>query len=279
MFTRRVLLVLIIALIAIALALSGCGSGQEATDLSAEKAREVLDDSNRKMGELESLEAYGVYDLEAQGSQGEDLDFEFEVAMDVSPGNPEVHMTIDSADKTTDVYMKDGYTYLQVPDEGWVKTEAGASDADGFSPPTPTRILEFSENARNLRIVSEDRDHYRLAFDVGEEFIEQQIEASFGVGGSVAGSEEVLQEIIDNTEMTAVFRISKTTKYIENADFTMKISNMPMVGDVSLSIKMEFSRFNEPMDISLPPEALEATEIKPTPKPPPTIPGIPGLEQ
>jgi len=279
MFMRRVLFVSIGLLIAVALTLSGCGGGQEASDLSTEKAREVLDDSNRKMGELESLEAYGSYDLEAQGSQGENLDFEFRVKMDVSRENPEVHMTMNSADETTDVYMKDGYMYVQVPDEGWVKTESGASDADGFSPPTPTRILEFSENARNLRMVSEDRDHYRIAFDVGEEFIEQQIRASFGTGGSVAGSEEILQEIIEKTEMTAVFRISKTTKYIENADFIMKIVSMPMVGDVSLSIKMEFSLFNEPVDISLPPEALDATEIKPTPKPPPTIPGIPGLDQ
>ncbi|MBU4193479.1 MAG: hypothetical protein KKE79_04580 [Actinobacteria bacterium] len=279
MLIRRVLFVSIMMLIAIALTLSGCGGGRDTTDLSAEKAREVLDDSNRKMGELESLEAYGSYDLEAQGPQGEDLDFEFQVEMDVSPGNPEVHMTIDSAGETTDVYMKDGYTYLRVPDEGWVKTEAGASDADGFSPPTPTRILEFSENARNLRMISEDRDHYRLAFDVGEEFLEQQIKAGFGVGGSVAGSEEVLQEIIDKTEMTAVFRISKATRYIENADFTMKIGNMPMVGDVSLTIRMEFSRFNEPVNISLPPEALDATEIKPTPKPPPALPGIPGIDQ
>lgn len=277
---KRSVLALLIALSTVAFLLTGCGAEQETTEYSAEKAREVLDDANRKMGELESLTVMGSYQLEARGTESAGLNFEFQVEMNVAdPDNPEVHMSLTSTGEEADVYIKDGYTYSQVPEQGWIKTRVETSDEDTFSPVTPTDIVEFSENARNLRMVSEEHTHYLLAFDVGREFIEQQVKASLGQGGTVSGSEEILGELIENTEMSAVFRISRADKYIESAEFKMKMVNVPMVGEVNLDMKMEFSDFNEPVETSLPPEALDATEVVPAPKPPPTIPGVPGFER
>jgi len=264
----------VVALMLALVLLGGCG--QPKTETYSGKARQILSDTNKKMQAVKSLKVSGAYDVQTkmQGSENANFDYSMEVNA-ADPQNTERHVSVKGKDKSSEVYVVGGYAYSDAPGQGWVKVKAGESDS--LSQSTPAGMLELAASAKNLRMVSEDANTYGITFNVGGDYLEQQIRQALGVDQSGLDLEGELDTIVKNTSMRADFTISKSTMYIDSAKLTMKMRGIPVAGDMGLVMTMAFSGFNEPVAISLPEEARSAREVVETPTTPPgSVPVFPG---
>lgn len=268
----RKMLVVLVAVVVVALMVAGCGQKKE----SSADAKAILEDSSNKMQEVATVKADGSYEMSTQAEGAEEMELSFQMEMDMSdPNNPKGRMVMKGMGEDVDVYMDGGYAYAEVAGSGWVKTPL---ETGSLSQPTPTEITQFAENAKDLKITSEDSNSYTLDFEIDRAYIEEQMAASEGF--TVEGSEEygeMIEAIVNSMTMNATFKVAKDTKYIEDATIKMEISDMPMAGNMAVNMKMSFSDYNQPVDVVLPAAAASAREVESLPSSAGGIPGFPGM--
>jgi predicted nuclease of predicted toxin-antitoxin system len=272
----------------VGLLLAGCGGSSTsgtATSSGSLNAKRILEQSSKKMQAVKTAKATGSYKLAGTPATGtsspsgaQNMEFSYQMEMDVSnPDKPEMHMVMKGQGQTTDLYITGGFVYMNVPGKGWVKTPAGTT-SEGMAQATPAEITQFANNAENLKIISEDADSYKLSFDIGKKYIQDQLKKEQGGTNLGPDVEKLMNQMINNMKMTAVFTINKATSYIENVDLVMSIKNMPAVGDMNLAMSMAFSDFNKPVAVALPAGAANAQEMSELPSGTnggiPTIPGL-----
>jgi predicted small lipoprotein YifL len=270
---RKAFLVVLVALMLVAVMVVGCGEKKPAGE-SAD-AKMVLEESTEKMQEVDSMKASGSYEMTTETEGAEQMDLSFQMEMDLSdPNDIKGRMIMKGMGQDIDVYMSGGYAYTQVPDRGWVKTPL---DTQSMSQPTPEEIKKFADNAENLKITSEDDTSYTLEFDLSRDFVEEQIQEQGEVTEGASEYTEMVEAIVNSMTMGAKFKIAKDSMFIEETQIKMDVTDMPMVGDMSLDMKMEFSDYNQPVTVALPPEAASATEVEAIPGTSGGVPGFPGM--
>jgi len=141
---------------------------------------------------------------------------------------------------------------------------------------SPAEIAKFAENAENLKVVSETGTSYKISFDIGQALLKEQMGSQQDMGELSPEMQKMLDDMLKNMKMSAVFTINKKTMFIEDANIKMTLTDFPMVGDMALDMTMAFSDFNEPVSVSLPPEAANAQEVAEIPSAS-GFPGFPGL--
>lgn len=280
---RKSVVCSIVILLAFALLFAGCGEKKDETSGSKSSgglsAKEILEESSAKMQTVKSASAKGVYKMTTSAAEatsgGESMDFTFEMEMDLTdPEKPELKMAMKGMGQDTVFYMTGGYVYTEVPEQGWVKAPAG--DTDSMTQTSPAEIAKFADNAENLKIVSETGNSYKISFDIGQEMLKEQMGAEQDTSELGPEMQKMLDDMLKNMKMTAVFTINKKTMFIEEANINMALKDFPMVGDMTLDMSMAFSNFNEPVSVSLPAEAANAQEVAELPSSS-GLPGFPGL--
>ena len=288
--------VLVIALLAVA----GCGGSNtsstpsgKTTSSSGSSAEKILTESNKKMTGITSVKATGAYKgnmTDSSATSGSDaFDFAFTMNVDLSnEKSPKGLMTMKGMGEDLTIYLDNGYAYVNVPGTGWGKTPVGSS---GLTATTPAEIQKFAEGAQNLRIVSETGDTYKIAFDVGPKYIEQQLKSQGSTEGLTKEMQDAVTDMADplhedadsptpglthrypdrvlflvtqmakSMKISAVFSINKSTLYLTAV--TMKIGlNAEALGNMSMNMAMAFSDYNKPVTVTLPPEAANAPTLQ-----------------
>jgi hypothetical protein len=265
---RKIFFALTAALLVSALIVSGCGK----TAPKKSDAQKLLEESNKKMQTVKSFKAVGTINMsgKAPGAGNMDLDFEMQVQTK-GPRDFDGHMVMKGMGQDTEMYMVGGNAYVNVPGKGWYKQPLG-DYTDISKPPTPAEMAKISEAAENVRILTEDSQYYRMAFDVGPEYIEEAMGMQKDTEGLSAEEKKMMEEMLKGIKMTAVFKIEKSTMYILNMTMGFGIPNMPLVGAVRMEQKIDFSEFDKPVSISLPEEAKNAPEVTPGSEGLPTTP-------
>lgn len=281
---RKLAICCVILLLAAALVVAGCGSKKETTSTpnssGNRSAQKILEESSKKMQTVKSAKAAGAYKMTTSAASsataGQNMDFAFEMEMDLSDQQkPEMKMAMKGMGQDTVLYITGGYTYMEVPGQGWVKSPVG--DTGSMSETSPAEIAKFAENAENLKIMSESGDSYKISFDIGQDMLKEQMGAQQNTSELGPEVQKMIDDMIKNMKMTAVFTINKSTMYIVDARINMAVKNFPMVGDMTLDMAMKFSDFDQPVSVSLPPEAANATETAEIPSSTTGVPGFPGF--
>ncbi len=274
---------LVLCLLA-ALFIAGCGSSgsskspsgtTDKTSASSSSAQKILEESNKKMAEVTSVKAIGTYKGSVVGSSspsGNDtFDFAFTMTVDMSNKNsPKGQMSMKGMGEDLTMYFQNGFAYVNVPNTGWQKTPFSES---GIAGATPSEMAQFTKGAQNMRIESQAADAYKIAFDIGPKFIQEQLKNSAGsTSGLTPDMKSMMDEMAKNMKMSAVFTITKSDMYLKDA--TIKIGvEVPTLGNMTMNMALAFSEFNQPVSVNLPPEAANA----PTAENPSAVPGMPSF--
>lgn len=283
---RKLATVSLAMLLVIALFLAGCGgqksssspSGQNGSS-SGSNAAKILEESNQKMAGVKSVRATGAYKGNMLGSSApggsEAFDFAFDMSIDVSDKKaPRGTMTMKGMGQDTMVYLENGFAYVNVPAQGWGKTPVAES---GLTSASPAEIQKFSKGAENLRVVSESGDTYKIAFDVGPKFMQEQLKQARGTTEEMTPEvQSMINDMVKDMKMSAVFTIDKSDLFLTDATIQMSM-NVPTLGNMNIDMALAFSDYNKPITVSLPPEAASAPLVENPEGATPGIPSFPGL--
>lgn len=234
---------------------AGCGGGSSAN------ATEVLKTSSAKMKNVEKFKVEAEIKTSAD-MEGADQDIDMEMASDMS--NPEelkAQIVVSGMGVDTEVYLYGAYTYINIPGQGWVK--AATSDMSDYEQMTPSGISDMSEGAENIKMVSENGDYHEISFDIGKKYLQdilggQDLDNQLGEEFS-----KMMEDMLKGLSMSMVVKIDKKTSYMTSAEIKMVFKDMPMVGDMSIVMDMDFSDFNGDIAVELPAEAQTAREVSP----------------
>lgn len=233
----------------------GCGGSSSAN------ATKILEESSAEMKDVVKFKVKTTAKTTAD-IEGTDQDMEMEMKSDMSdPDEPKAQVVVAGMGSDSDVYLYGQYTYINIPNQGWVK--AATSDMSDYEQMTPSGISDMSEGATNVMMKSETDDYYEISFDIGKKYL-QDIFSNQSVGNQL-GEEftQMMEEMLKGLSMSLVVKIEKDSKNIETAKIKMAFKDMPMVGDMSINMDMKFSDFNGDFEIELPAEAETAREISP----------------
>jgi hypothetical protein len=86
---------------------------------------------------------------------------------------------------------------------------------------------------------------------------------------------ELAKSVIGDIEVSVVMKIDKTTSYPSEMTARVSAKDIPIMGDVTLNSQLNFTDYNVPVTVTLPPEAASAKEVETGL--PSGIPGLPGL--
>ena len=283
--TGSLAFLLIAALFAGALLVAGCGSttaeksstGQTASGEQSAKA--LLAATSKKMQSVKTARATGGYKMDTTAGGTQNMQFKYQMEMNVTNSNdPQMHMVTEGSTQT-EMYVTGGYAYVNVPGTGWVKSPSGSSES--MSGTTPAEITKFANNAENLRIISQDAVSYKIGFTVSRKYMEQALKQQQGDTSLGPDVEKLIQQTITGMKMSAIFTVNKRSLYTTAVALVVEMKNMPAqtsaaVGDIALNMTLGFSDFNQPVTITLPPEAANAT-LMPESSTSTGIPSLPGL--
>jgi hypothetical protein len=254
---RKVLPIVIAALLAATFVAAGCGK----TAPKVGNAQKILEDSNKAMQSVKSYKAVGDISMYSNAPEAGKMNFEFEMQIQqTGPNDFAGRMTINSMGQDMEMYMVNGYAYMNDPEKGWVKQPL--SDFTDFSKlASPADISDLGDAAQDPRILTEDSQFYKIAFDLGADYIKDLMGLEKGTENLSAEEKKIAQDMLKGMEMSAVFKIEKSTMYVVAMVMNFNIPNMPTVGAVKMEEKINLSEFNKPVEIALPPEAQNAKEV------------------
>jgi hypothetical protein len=157
------------------------------------------------------------------------------------------------------------YTYDL--NSGWVKRKVTGEDALSTAVPTPDQLSEMSEYAENLRLLPEEDGKHVVAFDVSPDFFSKYSEGLTDPSG-------ILKDYLKDIEVSVTYCIDESTMYADNVEVDLSMKGIPLFGDISGFISIAFSEFDQPVDITLPAEAMNAPEKELLPGDIPSMPGL-----
>ncbi|MBK5092733.1 MAG: hypothetical protein JJE48_04355, partial [Actinobacteria bacterium] len=166
---RKVLPIVLAALLAATLVVAGCGK----TTPKFGDAKKLLEDSNKAMQSVKSYKAVGDISIYSNAPEAGKMNFDFEMQIQQkSEKDFAGRMTMNSMGQDIDMYMVNGYAYTNDPEQGWVKQPL--SDLSDFSRlASPSDISKLGDAADNTRILTEDSQYYKIAFDLSADYIKE----------------------------------------------------------------------------------------------------------
>lgn len=254
---RKIMLALVAALLAATLIVAGCGK----TTIKTNDATKILKDSNKAMQSVKSYKAVGSINMSGKAPDVRKMDFTFEMQIQQKgPKDFEGRMMLHLLGQDMEVYMSNGYAYMNDPEKGWVKQPL--ADFTDFSKlASPADMSKLGENAQNTRILAEDSQYYRIAFDLKTDYIQELMGMKKGAKSLSAEEKKMANAMVKGMQMGVTFQVEKSTHYVISMTMNFNIPNMPTVGALKMEEKIDMSDFNKPVEVNLPAEAKNAPEV------------------
>ena len=145
------------------------------------------------------------------------------------------------------LYYDNGYVYFNTGD-GWWKSPA--------SP--PKTFTDFAKYARNIRMLSSDKDSYKIACDISLQYLRDAFRLQ--PKPNQTRYEKGLNTVVNNSRITAVLTIKKGSFLLTDVveDTRMTIPNSSGGETLHMSYYTHYYGYNSPADVSLPADALDA---------------------
>jgi len=254
---RKIMLALAAALLTATLIVAGCGK----TTTKTNDATKILKDSNKAMQSVKSYKAAGSINMYGKSPDAGKMNLTFEMQIQQKgPKDFEGRMMLNSMGQDMEIYMSNGYAYMNDPKKGWAKQPLG--DFTDFSKlASPADISKLGEAAQNTRILTEDSQYYKIAFDLKTDYIQELMGMKKGTESLSAEEKKMANAMVKGMQMGAVFQVEKSTHYVLSMTMNFNIPNMPTVGALRMEQKIDFSEFGKPVSVSLPEEAKNAPEV------------------
>ncbi len=280
---KYILGVLSIVLIAALLA-AGCGSKSKSKEPSAE-AKRIIKENQARMEEVQSvkMKGKGIVLTPQSETKEEEVAYEAEIKM-VDKDNIEMHLVAtESTGKKSEAYITGGYLYSFDQDAGWTKEkiQPGSEQASLL---TPAGVADLSRFANDVKLNTGSGGKYVLTFDVGTKLFEKLFEQAAGGAESTMPESpatdelaQTMKDMLKGLEMGVVYKVDKKTMLADSATITMSMKGAPVIGDLSMDMKLTFFEYNVPVTITVPPDALNAPEVQPSDTGVPSIPSLPGF--
>lgn len=239
------------------------GCGKKESDPGA--LRDIIDASNETMQRVKTFELKfnSIVDAPVLSDKKEKLSVT--ATADISnKDNLKYHIQFSGIGTSTEAYSIDNYLYANVPDKGWMKSPAdevhGLMDVFQLS---PSELNKLTDNAQGLKLRSETDKNYVISFKVGPEFFEEAVIDRQAMKDIEPEVKYMIKEMSKRTIINAVFTIDKETMRVTEVDLGMDVKDIELVGDINMKIKAGFSKYDEPVEITLPPEAVNARDANP----------------
>ncbi len=235
-----------VLLLLVVLALAGCGG---------EPAGEILDKSIRTMEQVKSLKMNVDVTNEEDGQKQEES---YEAVLVRSDKNPDAYnmmLAVDIPSIEDKVYFVDGYQYVKISGD-WYKAPVEQEATMGLG-----QFEQLEEMSEEMKVTSESGDSWTLSFDLSAEFIEDaMMEGTEGMDAMGSEFDEMLQSLVENTNIGGELEIAKSTYYLEIMKTTMS-AGIEDFGSFSMDATSRFSDFNKDLDVELPEDAKNARDL------------------
>jgi hypothetical protein len=257
--TRGTGMSIAVALVAFLMALTpAAGCGGPGMELSA---REVL---SHAVEDLLSLSAYryeGTSEMRFEDDPRLDTTASFEtVLVKADNGALDGYMKVDSAGYSYETYSFRGVEYTLAGESGWIRVDREkAAPGYGMVSAGARRIIgEFADLVSDVRFESETPGEYTVSMVMGDRYREGAA-AIAGISPSASpGSGDIRMVVV-------VSKGDLRLRSVWMEDAKPADGDMPAVTTVTSGT---YSAFNEPVDVSPPPQALNAPEVDPADAPP-----------
>jgi outer membrane murein-binding lipoprotein Lpp len=278
---KKLVLVVVAVVLVAAVVVAGCGKKSDAPT----SAQGILDKSQQASQDVKSLKANGSADVLTPDSEVKESKTTFQMEGNIiSETDVEAKIVAtDQSGEKTEAYVMDGYAYSYSPTTGWVKQKVDSAAELGGGMMTPGQLTNLSKYAENLEKLPDEGNNYVISFDVGSKFFEEALEGADFTSSSSPSSEEeqnaqamveLAKQMLAGLKMNIVMKIDKTTYLPSETAVKMSLKDAPMLGDMTVDMTMNFSDYDQPVTVSLPPEAQNAQEMPSTAGGIPSIPGL-----
>ncbi len=274
---RKIVRAIPVLIILCALVLPGCGAKSRTGAGTESKASDIIKKASLNMEQVKTLKAKVYYSMKAAKNEAQNITYTFDIESDRSdPSNPSTKMAMRSmGGQSADIYITGGYAYLSIPGKGWYKAPVKQEQLQKQA--SPEDIAKYVRGAEGTRITREDGRSYTISFKISKKFLEERLKSQISEQPEQPKeSRQYIEQVLKGLDMSCIFTISKKDLLIEKANIQMIMQNMPVIGDVNLTMNIEFSDLNQPIAIKLPQEATKAQETQELPGQV-GIPGFPGF--
>ena len=280
---------IIVAFAIVALLVAGCGGSKSSSSPgSTGSAQAILKANQAKMKDVSSFKVQGEYTVTTPSAEvkTEKASLAGDVQI-VGTDDVRAHVTAtpSGGGQGSEIYVVDGWEYTFNPNKGWTKSKAQSGGLQSSGIITPNSISDMTKYAENVKLGPAENGKYVITFDIGSKFFDQIFKQAAGTTpGSAKSSEaqaaqqlaETMKELLSGLTMSMTYKVDKTTMLADSA--TVKVSlKGSALGDAAADINMNFTDYNAPVTVTLPPEAASAPEQTTTPGGLPNLPNIPGL--
>jgi hypothetical protein len=227
---RRKALMFTAAILLVGLMVAGCGG-------SSGEAKKVMDQALKNLKALESFKL-AMKSAAASKPDSSSPASESTATVEVTTvDGTKMHTVMDYSGTKVEQYQIGDTTYAYMEGQGWAKQQSASSD------PLNVEIAKaLSTDLKDLKILSEDADSYKLSFKIPGE--------SSAQGSATSSSTE------EASDVEFVVTVDKATKNITK--MTVKSSTGSGSDKQTQVQTYTFSNLNEPVTITLPEEAKNA---------------------
>ena len=236
--------IILLVCLAIPTVITGCGG------VSA-RAKEILNNSNKSMEAIKTTRMHFDMDTKAMG-ESLSITMVLDQVVD-SPEGMKLRAVMEIKGQEMEMYMVGGMSYIYAEGE-WYKTSEPLTKrlTAGFG--SIEELQEAMPYAEEAKVIKEDKDSYKIFFRLGNKYFKKKIQESEEQGSATIYIENLGS--YDSIIGDCTYTISKKTNYVTAADFALSLNswqsgNSKTKGETTLE-------YNLPIDIQLPPEALNA---------------------
>ncbi len=272
---RKTIYLITVFVVTCVLLLGGCGAKKEVT--TGAKASEIVNKATLNMQKIKTFKAKAFYSITSATQGAQNMNYSFDIESDkTDPANITTKMSVKgTGNQNFDMYITGGYAYMAVPGKGWYKSPVKQEQIEKQA--SPENIARYTKGAEDMKIIKEDGISYTISFTISRKFLEEQMKSQMGEETQDSKEfKQYMEQIFKGLKMSCIFTISKKNLLVEKANIQMVMKDMPVIGDVNMTMNIEFSDFNKPLSIKLPDEAKTAQETKEL-EGQIGIPGIPGF--
>ena len=255
-----------------------CGCGKK--DRKISKAEKIIKESAAKMAVVSSFTSSGAGKVLTPQSETKEESFTFDGVVKVAGDDQvEAQMAGTSDGKQVQTIILGGYIYEYNSNSGWKRRKldeaGGIGTAQFVNPSTIKRMTEFAES---IRLMPDEGGNYVVAFDVGGKFfdnllaeLKEQMPQSSGAESSMM---ELIESVLAGIDINMVLKVDKGTMLWTEASIKASMEGVGVLGDMSTDTNLRFSEYNQPVTVSVPPEALNAPEVQQNQFQLPSLPGL-----
>lgn len=243
---RKSTVPILVLLLLVILALAGCGG---------EPGGEILVKSIQTMEQVESLKMNVEVTNEESGQKKEESYEAVLVRSDEDPNAYNMMLTADMPGIEDKVYFVDGYQYVKMGGD-WYKAPVEQEVTMGLG-----QFEQLKDVSDEMIVTSESDDSWMLSFDLSDEFIESAMtEGTEGMDDMGSEFDDMVKSFMENTSIGGELQIAKSTYYLEIMKATMNTS-IEDLGSFSMDATARFSDFNKGLEVKLPQDAKDATDL------------------